>query len=172
MKKIIAVFLCPVFIILSVFPVFAAGMQKEEREYLEDGSYFIEVVSDSIKKENEQGIFAKLFDFLKRLIEFFKGQKTVTKTKHLNYYSSDNELLWTAKLTGEFIYSKSTAVCSSAEFSMEIYDSDWLLQSSECEEAGDTAAAEFTVKQYKLLVPLKTIEKRMTLTCDTKGNVR
>lgn len=172
MKKVIAVFLCPVFIILSVFPVFAAGMQKEEREYLEDGSYFVEVVSDSIKNEKEQGIFAKLFEFLRKLIEFFKGHKTVTKTKYLNYYSSDNELLWTAKLEGEFVYSKTSAVCSFSEFSIDIFDSDWKLISSECDKNENTAKAEFSVKQYKLLVPLKTIEKTMTLTCDTKGNVK
>ncbi len=172
MKKILSVLLCVVFIILMAFPVFSAVSQTESKEYLEDGSYFDIVISDSIKEESEGGIFAKIIAFFRQLINFIKGQKTVSKTKYINYYSSDGSLLWTAMLTGEFVYTKYSAVCTLARFDMDIYDSDWKKQDSGCKNEGDTAFAQFSVKQYKLLVPLKTIEKTMTLVCDTSGNVQ
>ncbi len=172
MRKITALLLCPVIVLLSVFPVFAGNSLEEEREYLEDGSYFVEVINDGISNEKEEGIFMKLFSFLKKLIDFFRGRKSVSKTKYLNYYSSDNELLWTARLEGDFVYTKNSAECISSRFGMEIADSDWKLISSECDKNENTAEASFSVRQYKLSVPLKTIEKTLTLTCDTKGNVK
>lgn len=172
MKKIISVLMCTVFILLSALPVFGAENIREETEYFDDGSYITVNVSENTENESSGSIFARLLDFLRRLIDFFKGQKTVSKTKYLNYYSSDDELLWTARLKGEFVYTKNSAVCTLAEFSADIYDSDWQLVSSSCSESGNTAVADFTVRQYKLLVPLKTVEKTMKLVCDTSGNVK
>lgn len=172
MKKLTALLLCPVIFLLSVCPVFADASVAEEREYLDDGSYFLEVINDGVSHEKEEGIFMRLWGFLKKLVDFFRGRRSVSKTKYLNYYSSDNELLWTARLEGDFIYTKSSAECISSRFSIDIADTDWRLISSECDKNEDTAEASFSVRQYKLSVPLKTIEKTLTLTCDTKGNVK
>ena len=172
MKKLTALLLCPIIFILSVSPVFAGASVNEEREYLDDGSYLVEVINDGVDNEKEEGIFMKLWGFLKKLIDFFRGRKSVSKTKYLNYYSSDNELLWTARLEGDFIYTKSSAECVASRFGIDIADRDWRLISSGCDKKEDTAMASFSVRQYKLSVPLKTIEKTLTLTCDTKGNVK
>ena len=172
MKKIFALFLCVLISGLCIIPAFASASREEEIEYLDDGSYYISIVSDNKENEYESGIFARLLEFFRKLIDFFRGQKSVSKTKYLNYYSSDGRLLWTAALEADFIYSKNNATCTDADFYMNIYDSDWKLHSSESSFETDTAHAHFSVKQYKLLVPLKTIEKYMTLTCDNKGGVR
>lgn len=172
MKRIISVFLSIILLLFSVLPAFGAEKPAEEREYFEDGSYITVSVDERPENESTGGIFAKLLDFLRRLIDFFKGQKTVSKTKKLNYYSADDELLWTARLKGEFVYTKNSAVCTLAEFSTEIYDSDWQLVSSSCRETENLAVADFTIRQYKLLVPLKTVERTMKLECDTQGNVK
>lgn len=172
MKRFIAALMS---FLLSVFPLLsfaAAASITEEREYLDDGTYFVITVSDSVKNESDFGIFAKLLAFFRKLVEFFKGQKTVLKTKYLNYYSSSGELLWTAKLEGKFVCTKRAVFCSSSDFSIDIFDSDWSLVSSFCCGQGNSAFAEFSVEQTKLLVPLKTITKEMTLTCDINGNVK
>ena len=172
MKRFIAVLISTVLFTFPLLSVEAAAITTEKREYLPDGTYFVETVSDSTENESDFGIFARLMSFFRKLIEFFKGQKTVIKTKYLNYYSSEGELLWTAKLKGKFICSRSAVICSSADFSIDIFDSDWTLVSSSCSEQENTAIAEFSVRQTKLLVPLKTITKEMTLICDINGNVK
>ncbi len=172
MKKTVSLLLCLILICSSVIPAVTVAAETEDREYLEDGSYFDIVINDGINEEAEGGIFAKIIAFFRQLIDFIKGQKTVSKTKQLSYYSADGRLLWTAMLTGEFVYTKYSAVCNRVAFNMDIYDSDWKLKSSEYKNEGNKAFAEFTVRQYKLSVPLKVIEKTMTLVCDTNGNVQ
>lgn len=171
MKKITAVLLSIILLYVSLLPL-SATAAEEKREYLSDGSYFVEVVADAAENENFPGILARLLNFLRSLVDFFKGQKTVTKTKYLNYYSSDGELLWSAMLKGEFVCSKKLVICSSSDFNIDIYDSDWSLLSFSCRENENTATADFTVLQTKLLVPLKTVEKTLSLTCDINGNVK
>ena len=171
MKKILAVLLCPLLLFSGVVPAAAVSV-PEEREYLDDGSYFVETLFDSVKEEKEETFFSRLFAFFRKLMDFFRGQKTVSKTGYLNYYSSAGELLWTAKLKGNFICSKNSVKCVSADFSVDIYDTDWSLLSSDARAEGDTASADFSIRQQKLLIPLKTIEKSITLTCDKNGNVK
>ncbi len=171
MKKITALLLCILIMALSVISCFASAEPMAEKEYLPDGSYITVTTEDGIKEEAEQTFFARLMEFFRKLIEFFRGSRTVSKTKYVNYYSSRDELLWTAKLKAEFVCTKNSAVCSDAQFTMDIYDSDWELISSECTKENNTASADFQVKQYKLFVPLKTIERKITMTCDTKGNI-
>lgn len=172
MKKLLCLLLCSVMIFMTVIPAFSAQSQSECREYFEDGSYIVTVTTNSLKNEFELGIFSRILEFFRKIVEFFKSQKSISRTKYLNYYSSDDVLLWTAMLEADFIYSKTSASCTSSEFSIDIYDADWELLSFSCDKKENTATAQFFVKQTKLLVPLKTIEKTMTLSCDTKGNVK
>ncbi|MBR3767705.1 MAG: hypothetical protein IKL10_05640 [Clostridia bacterium] len=169
MKRLFSLFL--VFYLLSVFSLSAfSSVKTEQREYLEDGSYIEEYFAEE-KESEPAGFFAKLMEFFRKLIEFFTGRKTVTKTKYINYYSLEGELLWSARLRADFIYSKKEAVCTECEFDADIFDSDWKIISSECEKSENKATANFKMQQYKLAVPLKTIEKTLILTCDNNGNV-
>ncbi|MBQ9945023.1 MAG: hypothetical protein IJO68_00690 [Clostridia bacterium] len=170
MKKTVSLILSLLLAVGFVFPVFSFAEHRPEKEIFEDGSY-IETVC-LVKESSSADFFSRLMDFFRRLIEFFTGQRTVTKTKYVSYYSSEDELLWTASLKAEFVYSDKKAICTDSKFGIDIYDSDWVLLSSENTEDNDKATAEFTVQQYKLGVPLKTINRSITLICDTKGNVR
>ncbi len=171
MKKLIAVFLSVIMLLpLSAFCVGAAE-EEIKVEYLEDGS-FIESGFCEVREEAESmGILAKLMEFFRKLMEFFTGNKTVSRMKYVYYYSSEGELLWAAFFEGEFRYNKNEAVCTDTDFRCEIYDSDWKLNSSETKTENNKATALFSVRQYKLAIPLKTIERELTLVCDTNGNI-
>ncbi len=182
MRKFISVLLCVLMFAFSVVPSFSA--YRSEREYFEDGSYII--VSDRFAEdgtasdeENDVAEDAEAFSFLKlirelirKIIELFKNHKTVTETKYVSYYSSDGKLLWTATVTADFSYNGKSSVCDSVKTGCNIYDSDWTLISKECSKNGNTATAYFKVRQHKLGVPLKVIEKTVTLTCDKDGNIK
>ena len=195
MKKFIAALLCVLMVAASVAP--CVGAYKSDREYFEDGSYII--VSDEFigndyengyvgddddhvsgdgqesPEDAESGIgkFLKtVIEFIKKIIALMKTNKTVKETKYVSYYSSTGKLLWTATLTAEFTYNGKTSVCDSVKTGYMIYDSDWKVISEGCEKSGNTATGHFTVRQYKLAVPLKTIEKSVTITCDKDGNIQ
>lgn len=192
MKKITAVLLCVFVIAFSAAPSFSA--YQSEREYFEDGSYIIvsdEFISgtlpdgdgdwdDMIGDEKEQestesniGRFLKtVIEFFRKIIALLKNQKTVTETKYISYFGSDGKRLWTATVTAEFTYNGKSSVCDSVKTGYMVFDSDWKFVSRECSKSGNTAVAHFTFKQYKLAVPLKTIEKTITLTCDKDGNIK
>ena len=172
MKKLISLFLCIMLMILFALPALAA---RENIEYLDDGSYLL--VSDSAPVEDEAQasgfatFFQKIISLFQKILAFFKGQKIASKTKYLQYYDSNGVLLWYVSLYGEFAYSDTSAIRTEASLDYEIYDNDWSLQASACSYASNTAEADFTMQQHKLGVPLKTISKHMTLTCDTSGNI-
>ena len=110
--------------------------------------------------------------FLQRLLRFFGKTDTVTKTKYLRYYDSKGVLLWTTYLTATFQYNGKKVVCTEAALTAEIADGDWTLDEKQTEKADNTAKGTVTFRQHKLGVPLKTITRTLTLTCDKNGNVK
>ncbi|MBE6716929.1 MAG: hypothetical protein E7573_08415 [Ruminococcaceae bacterium] len=170
MKKILSLMLCFFLTGLMCIPAFALPV-NDTREYFEDGSYITVSIENPPENENSMTFFVRLMEFFRKLVEFFTGRNSVSKVKYINYYSSDGRHLWSAYLKADFTYTKKEAICTDARFRMEIYDNDWSLSDSECTKNQNIAEAVFTVQQYKLLVPLKTITKNMTLTCDASGNV-
>ncbi len=187
MRKCISVLLCILIFVFSVAPSFSA--YRSEREYFEDGSYIIisdEFLGDYFPDDNHGSdeaapessessvnrLLKAIIELFRKIIAFLKTQKTVSKTKYVSYYSSEGKLLWMATLTAEFTYNGKASVCDSVKTGCTIYDSDWKVISEECEKNASTATGHFTVRQYKLAVPLKTIEKSITITCDKDGNVK
>ena len=178
MKKILCILLCGVLLCVAVWPALATDV-PEQRETLEDGSYFVTVLSDDSpfhgEIASEDGLGAminRLIRFLRQLIQLMSsGTRTVSKTKYVNYYDSNGTLLWTVELTASFTYNKQQATCTYVSRNSETYDRDWSVVSSRAEKSGNTATGWFTVRQTKLGVPLKTIERTLTLTCDANGNV-
>jgi len=198
MKRIFISFLCCVLICLQILPCFAAASDVQ-METNEDGSFFIiteEPLSsaeppniddsfppgDGIKPEGSVNpeisgmnalleMFKKIIEAFRRLIAQLSNQKSVTKTKYIYYYSADSELLWSGELTGEFQYSSSSVNCIDASFFFKAYDKNWKLDKYSCTKNGNTASVTFSVVQISLGVKLQTIEKTITLTCDTNGNV-
>ena len=177
MKKILCILLCGALLCAAVLPVFANSV-PEQRETLEDGSYFVTVVNDDSPHYGEiaadtglTAVINRLIRFLRQMIQLLGGIKTVSKTKYVNYYDSNGTLLWTVSLTAEFTYNKQQATCTSVSRHYVVYDRDWSVVSARTEKEGNTATGWFTVRQTKLGVPLKTIERTLILTCDANGNV-
>ena len=177
MKKILCVLLCGVLFGAAVLPALATDV-PEQRETLEDGSYFVTVVSDAPPQYGEisaedglSALINRLIRFLRQMIQLLAGTRTVSKTKYVNYYDSNGTLLWTVSLTADFTYNGQQATCTSVSRHSEVYDRDWSIVSSRTEKSGNTATGYFTVRQTKLGVTLKTIERTITLTCDADGYV-
>ena len=194
MKKAVAVLLCAMIMLSAGAPCCLAA--EGAREYFDDGSYIVvsydypeielpdngtggddSVSADDIEQaessENFFGRFLKaVINFIKKLIGAISNQKKVSETKYASYYDSRGTLLWTVRVKAEFAYNGKSSVCNSVSAGYIGYDSDWKLISKEAFKNGSSASAHFTVKQYKLGVPLKTIEKTVSISCDKDGNIK
>ena len=172
MKKFLSIFIAFIITFIPFCIPASAGeiADNKQTEYFEDGSYITVEISSVIENEMTN-IFARIFEFFRKLIEFFTGNKTVSKTKYASYYDSKGALLWSVYLTAEFSYNGKTAKCKSSAASYDVYDSDWKVTSAVSSKEENTANADFTVQQTKLGVKLKPVTKRLTLTCDEGGEV-
>ncbi len=172
MKKFLSIFIA--FIITFIPFCFTASAKEPDSdvqtEYFEDGSYMTVGTSSVIENESSD-VFAKILEFFRKLIEFFTGNKTISRTKYARYYDKNGNLLWTVFLEAEFSYNGKTSLCKNAKAYYETYDNDWEIISSESSADGNTATADFSVQQTKLGVKLKTVNKTLTLTCDKDGSI-
>ena len=191
MKKIISFILCTLLLLTAVYPAVSAAYVPAGAQRFDDGSY-ITVTSyrpyskpyddedhfESINGAEDESSPATspLAKFILRLKEIFAKifakQSTVTKYKYCNYFDSEGYLLWSVRLKGTFTYNHRKAVCVNSEITCEILDPDWNVISCNSSEDGNCATGSFAIRQYKLGVPLKLIEKTLTLTCDKEGNVK
>lgn len=188
MKKIITFLLSALLIFTSLYPGVSATSVESDTERFDDGTYmtvtYYKPPSETSDDEGvwedidaEEGasvpsVLAKIISWLREVFQkIFATQSTVTKTKYCNYFDSNGKLLWSVSLKATFTYNHRKAVCVSSEITYEIRDSDWKMLSYTSNEDSNTATGEFSIRQYKLGVPLKLIEKTLTLTCDKNGNV-
>ncbi|MDE6863836.1 MAG: hypothetical protein K2J41_05550 [Eubacterium sp.] len=118
-------------------------------EYFEDGSYIVTELTEST-------------------ITTF-ATKTVSKSKSADYYESDNTKAWTITLSATFSYTGSSATCTNATTSSKIYNDKWKVTSAVPSKSGNKATGAFTVKKYVLGVPIKTVNKTLTITCSNTG---
>lgn len=118
-------------------------------EYFEDGSYIVTELKTS-------GIST-----------FTASTKNYSKSA--SYYNSDNEKEWTVTLSGTFSYTGSSATCTKATKSYKIYDDHWKVTSSSASKSGNKATGNFTVKRYLAGIPIRTVNKTLTITCSNSG---
>jgi len=174
MKGLISFFLSIVFIALPLLPVSVVLSDSADTQYFEDGSYLIEGIGDidAEVEESVEGFFAKIISFIKRLISliFKSGVQRATKTKYVRYYDKKGVLLWEVYLTGEFSFDGKSASCTRADISCVIYDGDWSVVFATAEKSGARATGSFKIRQQKLGVLLKSVERTIVLECDKKGN--
>lgn len=149
MKKGLSAFLA-VILLMALLGSFSSALTEVGVmiEYYDDGSYGVISIQKDHAKSN-----------------------TVTETKTYKYYDSSNNLNWKASITASFTYNGVTASCTSVSKSHTIYDNSWKCTASNCSKSGATATGNFTFKHYVLLIPNKTINKTLTLTCDKNGNI-
>lgn len=155
MKKILSAVLAMLMIAMT-FSICssAVGTTVESSvEYFDDGSYAVTTIT---VEENIGPASAR-------------AAKTVTGKKHKNYYSADNELLWTVTVHGTFGYTGTSVTCTKSSTSSVVYDNDWKVTSAVASKSGNKATGTFTVKRYLLGIPTTTKETSVTLTCNAKG---
>ena len=110
-------------------------------------------------------------NLIKKILALFRSNNTIQKTKNICYYDSKDILLWSVSLKGTFTYNGKTSACTAASVSYEIFDKNWKMTDASASKDGASAKGYFSVKQYKLGIPLKTFEKNIILTCDCNGKV-
>ena len=175
-KKLICLFLSVV-CLLSLFS-FAASASVDSapvsRESMDNGDYIETGITDAAAgthNEDAMSAVTRLIRLLREFLRMLTGTKSVEKVKYVNYYDKNGVLLWSVSLQARFTYSHSKVKCESASISYEMLDADWNMVSAKAAKSGATATGAFSVRQTKLGVPLKLIERTITLTCDTDGNV-
>ena len=154
MKKIFAIF--SVVLILLSFPKISYAdeyntiyQEDGHIEYYSDGSYSITRIETS-----EVSVLAT---------------STVTKTKYIDHFGSDDEKEWRITVTGTFNYTGSSATCTNSKVSYKIYDSSWKVTSATASKSGRVATGDFTLKRYTLGIPTKTVNETLTITCSNTG---
>lgn len=150
MKKVISLLvICISLLNIFGFEVFASTESSEQIEYFEDGSYMITYVET----------FA------------MRAVSVKTSSKTAKYYSTDDELLWSVTVTGTFSYTGTSSTCTASMVASKIYDSAWKVTEETASKTGNKAIGDFVVKKYVLLIPTKTINVNLTLTCSANGNI-
>lgn len=152
MKKLIALFS----VILTLMLMYPTTIFADEKiitdsyvEYFDDGSYVV-------TEFEESGISTF-------------ATSTTTKAKTSTYYTSNNVKQWMVVVTGTFNYTGSSATCTKSTTSYTIYDNSWKVTSSAASKSGNKATGTFTIKNYVLGIPVKTVNKTLTITCSNTG---
>lgn len=152
MKKLISL-LSVILMIAVMCPTTAFAndeiVTESSVEYFDDGSYIVTEIA-----ENSITTFAA---------------KTVSKSKSATYYDGNDAKQWTVTLSATFSYTGSSATCTSATTSSTIYNSAWKVTSAVASKSGNKATGTFTVKKYVLGIPVKTVNKTLTITCSNTG---
>lgn len=174
MKRIISIFLTLTLFMVQLIP-FVQAVDTAQTEHFDDGSYMIigfDEHTDHEEDESTLSFIGRLIEVIKKIINFILGKsdyKTTEVEKYVHYYDKNGVRLWSVYLKGTFTYNGETVSCTDASARYYIYDNDWEMIYCNSEKSGATATAKFKFKQYKLGVPLKEIEKSITLTCDANG---
>ena len=155
MKKSISWLLC-IILFFSFAPVCPAQAAEPPRlvanqkiEHFPDGSYIITELTESA----------------------YSNRSSVTRSKFSTYYDNDNTALWMVELTATFSYNGTSATCTYVSTGHTIYDTSWQVTNAAASKSGNTATGDFTVKKYFLGIPIKTVNRTLTLTCSPTGVV-
>lgn len=156
MKKILSFTLVLLLICLCTAPVFSrettipANSIDVQTEILPDGSLFIVTMTQEA------------------------GQKgpvqSVTKTK-TGSLVRNGVTVWEISLTASFDYNGTSTYCTEASSGYTIYNSAWILSSRSVSKSGNSAVANFTLKQYSSGVVVETISRTLTMSCSVSGTV-
>lgn len=95
--------------------------------------------------------------------------KTVSKSKSADYYESNNSRSWTITVSATFNYTGNSSTCTKATTSHRIYDDAWKVTSELPSRKENIASGAFAVKKYVIGIPVKTVNKTLTITCSNTG---
>lgn len=157
MRKIFAFLLTFIMALSTTCVAFAGEMPAPsntypvEYEYFDDGSYIVTTITEEPS------------------VSFARATSTKTASKTATYKSSSGASLWSVTITGTFSYNGSSAKCTAASVSTNIYNNAWKISNKSASKSGSTAIATATGKQYKNGSILSQIEKTVKLTCSKNG---
>lgn len=115
--------------------------------YLDDGSYYTVTITESVARSVKAG------------------------SKSVTYSSSTGEDLWKVAVNGSFSYNGTSVTCTSASYTVTIYDSAWYKDSGSAYASGNQAIADVTMKKKLLGVVTSTRNVHLVLSCDKNGNL-
>lgn len=106
-------------------------------------------------------------------IDMIQARASGTKTgrKTVEYYSDEDELLWKAVLTGIFVYTDTSAVCTSSSCDVTIYNSAWYVVSKTTGKTGATATAEITMGSKIMGITVNKVPVSIALVCNAGGTL-
>lgn len=155
MKKI-ASFLLSLIMMISIPCAVYAGetviepSANQDIEYFSDGSYMVtEIETPGIS---------------------VMSASTKTASKTTKYYSSDDELQWSVKLTATFSYTGSSATCTKSSVSYTIYNKvRWKLGSATATKSGRKATANYTFKMRVTGITVSSRSGAIIMSCTNSG---
>lgn len=164
MKKIIRFIACGLVVFITcclIAPasVGVASQTQEARivsdyiEYLEDGSYFHIVITETVDTSS-RSTYTK------------SGEKSVT-------YRDENGVgKFTFTLYGTFQFIPgSSAACTSSSYSVNIYDAAWENTAASATTSGNHALGDATFKEKALFITTNIQDVHVTLTCTAYGTL-
>ena len=164
MKKLcICIFLIISTLLTVAFPAFAsevssAVIESENSKVISfaDGSKYI--ISPVYYIDNE--------------IDICSTSKTRTAERTATYENSDGELKWKYTLIGTFSYIEGvSSICTNSTYTQEIYSGNWKFSDGSATKSGNVAYGKGKYVLKYFLLPTKTYEIDISLTCDKNGNV-
>ncbi len=156
MKKLFAVLtLCCILTSSLACPVFATQAEIVETtaqiQYFDDGSYLVTEIET---------------------IRSARATNTVSAQKVIDYYSGNDDLLWSFYIYGTFTYNSGvSSTCIAASCESEILDSAWSCSEKTATPTGSSAFARGVFKKKFLFVTIDTQTVEAYLTCDKYGNI-
>lgn len=156
MKKVISYLLAVTLLFNILNPVSAKATETTTTiEYLNNGDYIETILV--VESDYSQP---------------YATTQTKKGTKTSYYKNSDDTVLWSVSVTGTFSYiSGSSSTCTAVSGSAVTNDSSWKVSTASTSKSGNKAISSTTAKHYTLFIVTKTVEKSVTLTCDTYGNL-
>ena len=154
LKKIIIVFTMLSFALQSVPMTASASCSSSQQiKYLEDGSYMVTTIDETIFISGD----------------FSLCSKTVTKSKTMEYCDADGTICWDLIVKGTFTYDGKTSKCTSVSSNSHSYDNHWHLTGRTATKEGSTAYTSVVAKRYEGDTLEKTLNPTLSLTCSPTG---
>ena len=100
-----------------------------------------------------------------------RSTTTVSASKVSNIKNNDGDILTSFKLTGTFLYTHTSSWCSNASCTTTIYDDTWKFTSTSATKSGISAIGSYTAAHYVLGVPIDSVSRNLSISCDAHGNV-
>lgn len=140
----------------------AENIISTTKEYYEDGSYDIIVLSEIINESDNSSPTRTTY--------------SITGSRTVIHYDSSHNKLYGLKSTGTFFYDNSTVSCHGRSYQSYIYNSEWTVENitTSAGGAGTTkasATASGTAKRHYLGLTIQTASISSTVYCDKDGNL-